>query len=61
VVSAFNEYYDVFCASPFSVVLKPKGRHIDLSPDYFSPMFTRPCGTGLANKSPRLILAEDTR
>ena len=61
VVSAFNEYYDVFCASPFSVVLKPKGRHIDLSPDYFSPMFTRKCGTGLANKSPRLILAEDTR
>lgn len=61
VVSAFNEHYDVFCASPFSVVLKPKGRHIDLSPDYFSPMFTRPCGTGLANKSPRLILAEDTR
>ena len=61
VVSAFNEYYDVFCSSPFSMVLKPKGRHIDLSPDYFSPMFTRKCGTGLANKSPRLILAEGTR
>jgi Dolichyl-phosphate-mannose-protein mannosyltransferase len=61
VLSALNENYDVFCSSPFSAVLKPKGRHIDLSPEYFSAMFTLPCGTGLANKSPHLILAEDTR
>jgi hypothetical protein len=61
VVSALNENYDVFCSSPFSVVLKPKGRHIDLLPDYFTPMFGQRCGTGLANKPPHLILEENTR
>ncbi len=61
VVSALNENYDVFCSSILSVVLKPKGRQIDLSPDYFTPMFGQRCGTGLANKPPHLILEENAR
>ena len=61
VVEAINQNYDIHCSSIFSIVLKPKGRSLDISPDYFAKLFGRKCGTGLANKPPNLILRDNAR
>ncbi|HET7209040.1 MAG TPA: hypothetical protein VFI95_20860, partial [Terriglobales bacterium] len=52
-VDALNENYDVFCASPLAVVLKPKNRSVDISPDFFSPLFRWNCSSEAAG-SPRV-------
>lgn len=61
VVAALNENYDVFCASPLSVVLKPRSRSVDISADFFQPLFRWKCGSDAAGTPPRLLVAPKTR
>jgi hypothetical protein len=58
VIQALNENYTVLCSTMKSMVLKPRDREIDLSPAYFGEMFGVKCGTGLANKSPGLLITK---
>jgi len=60
-VSALNDNYDFLCSSIFSVVLKPKHRSVDISADYFDPLFKSPCRTEIANYPANLALADGTR
>lgn len=60
-VDALNENYDVFCASPLAVVLKPKNRSVDISPDFFSPLFRWNCSSEAAGSPPRLMVAPEAR
>ncbi|HET7206567.1 MAG TPA: glycosyltransferase family 39 protein [Terriglobales bacterium] len=60
-VDALNENYDVFCASPLAVVLKPKNRSVDISPEFFSPLFRWNCSSEAAGSPPRLMVAPEAR
>jgi len=53
--------YDFLCSSIFSVVLEPKNRSVDISADYFDPLFKSTCRTEFANYPANLALAEGTR
>lgn len=60
-VSALNENYEVLCASPFAVVLKPKNRSVNVSSDYFTPLFRWKCGAPEGSSPPHLMVAENVR
>jgi len=61
IVSALNENYDVFCATPVSVAFKPKNRSLNLSPDFFSAYFGWKCGANPPGTPPRLVMKENSR
>lgn len=61
VVQALNENYVVLCGTMEALVLKPRNREITLSPDFFTGMFNKPCGTGQTTKAPTLKVRPGTR
>jgi hypothetical protein len=60
-LNAINEKYVVLCSTMSSMILQPRDRDIALTPQYFSQMLGVQCGTGLHNKSPKLLLDEDSQ
>lgn len=60
-LAAINENYVVLCSTMASMILKPRDREIALTPQYFGDMLHGRCGTGLANKSPKLTMEQDSQ
>ena len=60
-LKAINEKYVVLCSTMSSMILQPRDRDIPLTPEYFGKMLGVRCGTGLRNKSPQLLLDEDSQ
>jgi hypothetical protein len=60
-ITALDTKYEVLCSTLESMVLKPRGREVAATPEMFSEMFNRPCGTGLRRVPMDLKLAADAR
>jgi hypothetical protein len=60
-LDAINQKYVVLCSTMSSMILKPRDRDIALAPEYFGQMLDVQCGTGLSNKSPKLLLDKDSQ
>lgn len=60
-LNAIDTKYEVLCSTLESMVLKPRGRDVAASPEMFSQMFNRPCGTGLRRVPMDLKLAANAK
>lgn len=60
-VEIMNEKYEVLCSTMESMVLKPRWREVAATPQMFSQLFDRPCGTGFRRVPLHLKLAPDAR
>ena len=58
-MTAINDKYVVLCSTLTAMILKPRDREIALTREYFGGgMLVAPCGTGLTNKSPKVVIDE---
>lgn len=57
-MTTINDKYVVLCSALTAMILKPRDREIALTPEYFGGMLGAPCGTGLTNKSPKIVIDE---
>ena len=58
---ALNENYQILCSTLTRVVLKPKGREIPLTPDFFSRVLGGPCRTSPPGFRMNFVMAPDAR
>ena len=56
-----NEKYEVLCSTLTQMVLKPKGREVQATPEMFGKMFGQRCGTGYRQRPMDLRLAPGSR
>jgi len=60
-VKIINEKYEVLCSTLTRMVLRPRGREVDATPEMFGRMFSQRCGTGYRERPLDLKLAPGSR